>query len=207
METVVLIHGLWLGGWAMRMLAKRLRRADYNVVCMSYRTVRCSPKQNAEALYLLASEIKSTRIHFVAHSLGGIVVLKMLERYHWQHPGRIVMLGSPLMGSRKAKRLYRLPFGKRLLGQSVAQGLMQAQLFNPEDYEIGMIAGTAAIGIGLLLGPMAEPNDSTVAVSETQLPGLKATRLIHTSHTAMLINAQVAEEVKHFLKYGYFSSQ
>lgn len=204
-QTVILVHGLWLGKWVMKKLAVNLQKNGYEVMVLGYSSTKQSPAENAAALYELASQVQTPIVHFVAHSLGGIVVLKFLRQYTWTRPGRVVLLGSPLLGSEKAKRLYRLPLGKKMLGRSVDNGLLSALHASPESREIGMIAGTSPLGLGLILGRLHEPNDGTVAVSETGLPGISETRLIKTSHTGMLFNLQVANEVTAFLRHGHFS--
>ena len=74
METVVLIHGLWFSGWSMSLLRHRLLRAGYRVKVFSYPTVSVDLDANARALARFATGQQGDRLHFVAHSLGGLVL-------------------------------------------------------------------------------------------------------------------------------------
>jgi hypothetical protein len=73
------------------------------------------------------------------------------------------------------------------------------------DRDIGMIAGSRSIGLGLLLGGLGEPGDGTVAVAETRAEGLRQHRLLPVTHTGMLFSKQVAREVAYFLRTGSFT--
>jgi hypothetical protein len=71
--------------------------------------------------------------------------------------------------------------------------------------ELGVIAGTRAMGLGRLFTRFDEDFDGTVGVSETQLPGLKAHLALPVSHMGMLIDASVARQVGAFLETGMFT--
>ena len=98
--TVVLVHGLWFGAWSMRLLGRRLRRAGFATLSFRYRSIRGALDEHAAALAEYAAAAGGEVRHFVAHSLGGLVTLRMLAGHPELPAGRVVLLGSPVKGSR-----------------------------------------------------------------------------------------------------------
>ena len=204
MQAIVLIHGIWVSGWVMKPLARFLEAQGYATSLFCYPSVTRSPVENAMPLQRHVETLDAEQVHFVAHSLGGVLLLNFFSHYPEQRPGRLVILGSPLNGSTKAKRILALPFGRKMLGRSVIGGLLDGGLRCPPGREVGVIAGSRALGLGLLLGPFRQPNDGTVAVAETRLGGLSDHLVLHTSHTGMLLSKQVAGQVLAFIREGRF---
>ena len=90
-------------------------------------------------------------------------------------PGRIVFLGSPVQGSSAAQHLARLPFGRSIMGLTANEVLLaprERRWSGARD--LGVIAGNLPLGLGRLVGPLDGPNDGTVLVDETRLPGATA---------------------------------
>ena len=141
----------------------------------------------------------------MAHSLGGLVTLRMLADNGDLPPGRVVLLGSPLRGSASARKSTELPGGGRLIG-AVRSALSSGITVPLIGRDIGMIAGSRSVGLGLLLGGLDGPGDGTVAVSETRSEGLREHRLLPVTHTGMLFSKEVAREVTGFLRTGNFST-
>jgi pimeloyl-ACP methyl ester carboxylesterase len=157
MSTVaVYVHGLWLTGFEGGLLRRRLAR-DLNAEtrAFSYPSVLSSMADNARALAEFLHGIRADTLHLVGHSLGGLVILKLFEQGYGADlaPGRIVLLGSPLAGSRTAHNVARLPFGRRILGRGVEEELLNARerRWNGQR-ELGVIAGNLSIGLGRLVG-------------------------------------------------------
>ena len=217
--VVVYVHGLWLEGWESFLLRRRLSRAlDAHCCVFRYSSVGTGVADNAIALANYLAVIETETLHLVAHSLGGLVILKLFELSAPGGPlagaaqrlpsGRIVLAGSPVRGSRSAERLARLPFGRALLGSS-ASDLLQRQR-EPHwagGRDLGVIAGDLAVGLGRLMGPMgAAPNDGTVWLDETNLPGATQQLRVPVSHSGMVFSAEVARQVAAFLKSGRFEA-
>jgi pimeloyl-ACP methyl ester carboxylesterase len=202
--VVVLVHGLWFGAWALGLLARRLRQAGFEPRRFRYRSTRADLEAHARALRQFVGGRGDPPLHFVAHSLGGLVTLRMLAGAADLPDGRVVLLGSPLGGSVAARKSARLPGARRLLG--AARGPLESGYAERvENREIGMIAGSRPVGLGLLLGGLGSPGDGTVAVAETRADGLCAHCLLPVTHTGMLFSKAVASEVVHFLRAGSFS--
>ena len=120
MEAVVLVHGLWVHGAVMLLLQRRIARAGYRVLAYSYPTVKLSLTENAQRLARYCRDIAAPRLHFVGHSLGGLIVLRMLELEGGLPPGRVVLAGMPFTGSFAAHRL--LPPARRTGGAGAQPG-------------------------------------------------------------------------------------
>ncbi len=202
-ESVVVVHGLWMKGFEMFLLQWRLRRAGYRVYRFSYRSVARDLIENARQLNIFLQQVEGEKVHFVAHSLGGLVVRRLLHDFPEQRPGYIVTLGSPHSGSYVADRLSRMGWFRRLLGYSFPT--LTGQLFPWHgERPLGSIAGDLSIGIGQVVRSLPCPNDGTVSVDETQLVGMSDHVVVHASHMALLFSRSAAEQTLHFLYYGNF---
>ena len=107
-DTIILVPGIGLGGFEFLMLARQLRKQQYNVKIFWKNPWRTSLASSAKALHDFLS--KQPTSHLVAHSFGGVVVLKMLQDYPQLVVGNVVMLGSPLAGCLAAQRVLKIPF-------------------------------------------------------------------------------------------------
>jgi pimeloyl-ACP methyl ester carboxylesterase len=203
-DEVILLHGLWFGAWAMAPLARRLKARGFSVRRFRYRPTRAALDEHARALRVFAKDSPSARQHFVAHSLGGLVVLRMLTAFESPAPGRVVLLGSPLKGSIAAHKAARIPGSSVLLGEA-RDALRDGYAAPPAKREVGMIAGTRSVGLGWLVGGLDGPGDGTVAVSETQVDGLAAHVVVPVSHTGLVYSRQVAQLTADFLENGHFA--
>jgi len=209
---VVYVHGLWLSGAEGLLLRRRLSRlVGVETRAFNYPSVRSPLEENAAALERALTALRADRLHLVAHSLGGLVVLALFDRLARSAgsslpPGRVVLMGSPVRGCRSARRLARLPGGRTILGRTAADGLL-----TPRDRrwdggrDLGVIAGASGHGLGRLLGPLPEPNDGTVLVEETDLPGAGDRLTLDTSHSGMIFSGVVARQVAAFLMAGRFA--
>jgi len=209
-SALILAHGLWLGGWALQRLARRLRAAGRSDVrIFSWPTISHGLDANAQNLRAFADHLEAGRIDWIGHSLGGVLILRMLAGWADAPPGRIVCLGSPLAGSRSAERLARVGPGRRLTGRSIADGVLAtsaAEWCPPElAARTGVIAGTRGMGAGRLLGRLEPPHDGTVRVAETELPGLADHLVLNVTHTGLLFSRAAAGAAETFLREGKFA--
>jgi pimeloyl-ACP methyl ester carboxylesterase len=210
MSTVVVyVHGLWLTGIEGGLLRRRLAQSlDAETHAFSYASVKSSISTNAEALREFLTALRADTLHLVGHSLGGLVILKLFEQGGAAAlpPGRIVFMGSPLNGSRAALNLARVPLGKMLLGRGVHEELLipHERRWRGER-DLGVIAGSLSVGLGKLVGARGAPNDGTIFVDETQLPGISQHLIVPVSHTGLPFSKSVALQVGAFLESGKFS--
>jgi pimeloyl-ACP methyl ester carboxylesterase len=202
---VVIVHGLWLRGYEFFLLRDRLAAAGFAPSMFHYRSTHDSLRDVTSAL---ASHLRSFGgpVHVVAHSLGGVITVETYASEGDLPPGRVVLLGAPVQGSRAARGVARFAWGSPLLGP-----LAQAELCRPCDRrwqserEIGVIAGSLGFGLGRWFADLPSPHDGTIAEEETRLPGAKASLMLHVSHMGMLLSREVADAAIKFLREGHLS--
>jgi pimeloyl-ACP methyl ester carboxylesterase len=207
--AAVFVHGLWLNGAEFTLLRRRLVRAyGFEGHRFSYPTIRGSLDATLERLARFVERIDADRVHFIGHSLGGLVLHRYFESATGLPPGRVVFLGSPTVKSLTAETVGRLRLLAPLIGPLVAGELGQTKATREWrcDRELGCIAGTRPIGLGRFFARFDEDCDGTVGVSETKLPGHTAHMTLPVSHMGMLMSPQVAVQVGSFLETGRFSS-
>lgn len=205
-ETVVLVHGLWMNGLDMSLLAARTRRKGYKTAQFSYNSVGKSPRENAGLLQQYIQELESPVIHFIGHSLGGLVIRHLFHDYPAQRPGRVVTLGTPHKGSYSASRLEHQIVGRWMLGNSVDSGLLGDVPAWDGSRDLGSIAGNLRFGLGIIIPGVPVPNDGTVAVEETRLDNMSDHITVSASHFGLLLSSRAASLSLEFLREGDFSS-
>lgn len=192
-------------GLEMGVLRHRIQRNGFHAVRFPYQSLRIPLSENISLLQKFVEQQDSSVVHFVGHSLGGVVILRLFQEFPDQRPGRIVLLGSPVRGCHAARHLSRTAFGRVLLGQSLGPELLDGMPDWDGRRELGIIAGTLGVGMGRVVGgDVPTPCDGTVAVCETELPGAADHIALPVSHTSMLVSADVAHQVCTFLRAGHF---
>jgi pimeloyl-ACP methyl ester carboxylesterase len=201
-QPVLLLHGLMMRRPALWLLARRLRRRGFAPVLFSYPTLWKSPAVAMERLAMRLYSFGNGPVHVVAHSLGGLIAVQACNQFQQLPAGRIVCLGSPLAGSSAARGLADKHLGW-IAGRSgplLRGGLAQL----PPGRQVGMVAGVHSIGLGKYFGELDGPNDGTVAVWETRLPGMRDHVTVPSSHTGLVLSPLVAELTGNFLETGHF---
>jgi pimeloyl-ACP methyl ester carboxylesterase len=203
-EVVVLIHGLFMSGREMALLRRQLAVAGFSTRQFSYPSVRVSPAVAARLLGDFVADIEVPVVHYVAHSLGGLVLRHFLHGDPDGRPGRVVTLATPHQGSRAAQAIAKTALGRRLLGRSIEQGLLGDVPAWPDQRALGIIAGSRGIGLGRLLARLDLPHDGTVAAAETELSAATDRIRLPVSHFGGLFSREVADQVIYFLREGHF---
>lgn len=218
-ETVVLLHGLGRTDRSMRPLERRLSEAGFRVENIGYPSLDEDPETLVAQLRarIAACCAGAPRVHFVTHSLGGILVRAALAETAPEDPGRkaldgvvvgrVVMLAPPNQGSQLVDALRKLELFERMLGPTARQlGTGEDSLpkhLPPPTYEVGIIAGNVGISpLGAVL--LEGASDGTVSVESTRLPGMTDFLIVPHSHTFIMQSATVAEQVVEFLRRGRF---
>jgi hypothetical protein len=205
---VIYVHGLWLNGQESVVLRRRLARAlSCRIHVFHYASVAASMREIGQKLSDLVATIGPQTLHFVGHSLGGLVIYRFLEGFRLELPGRVVFLGTPSVASAAAvEAANRIAVARTMLGRCVGDELLHER---PRHWRftqpLGIIAGTRSIGLGQFIAQFQEPNDGSVAVSETLMPGAQSVLTLPVSHMGMLISAEAARQTALFLREGHFS--
>lgn len=203
---VIVVHGLWVHGLVMEYLAHQLIKNGFEAQTWSYPSMRLTLTENAQRLAEYCNGLAVPRLNIVAHSMGGLVVLRMLELAPAIQCERLVLLGTPYTGSAAAQRLAQFPGGELLLGKSIRQWLNEPRP-GMRAQQAGVIAGTRGLGLGAMIGAdLPEPHDGVVAVAETVIPGVTERITVNVSHTEMLFSSEVARQCCAFLRHGNFDS-
>jgi Alpha/beta hydrolase family len=192
----------------MRLMQRRFERRGYDVHAYSYPTMRLTLRENAERLGRYCKALTGGRLHFVGHSMGGLVALQAAALVPAACRGRIVLIGTPFADSFSGRCVQRLPGGRRVLGKCMGQWLADSCAVTADDCEVGVIAGSGGVGLGRVVAPgLPKPNDGVVAVSETIVPGMRDHVVLPVSHTAMLISQEVVRQACEFLERGKFARE
>lgn len=210
-ETVVLVHGLGRTRVSMTLLGSRIGAAGYRVVNIGYPSTREPMERVVELLKADLDECcgELETLHFVTHSMGGIVVRRFLAKYSPEHQGRVVMLSPPSQGSEIVDTFGDSPLRRLLLGPSGSRlgtdSLSIPNRLGPAEFELGIIAGNRTLNpITSWLIP--GPDDGKVAVDRARVEGAEFL-VVPYSHTFIMNRQEVADEVVSFLRSGKFTRE
>lgn len=204
-DRVLLVHGLWLSPWVMGRLRLHFQRNGFRTAVFNYTTIRRDVAGNAALLAQRVAELAGEgTVHLVAHSLGGLVTVRMLHEFPMLPVGRVVTLGTPYQGSAIARVVAGLPGGGTLMAHSMS-GLERGSVERiPQGREVGSLAGDLALGPNLVFWNLPYPNDGTVAVAETRIEGLSDHWVLPVTHMGLLVSQRAAELTENFLRHGRF---
>jgi pimeloyl-ACP methyl ester carboxylesterase len=202
-RDVVLVPGLWVPALSMALVAARLAREGFAPRLFGY-AGRDAFEANVEQLVEFSrGALQGRPAHFVGHSLGGLLVLQTLNRHPEVPLGSAVLLGSPVRGCLAGRRLGRAGIGRWMMG--ACQGLWEEKDIAWHRQEpLGVIAGTAPIGLGRVLGRLPGPNDGVVCVEETTVRGMAARALVPVGHSPLVVSSRVSRLIAQFMRYGRF---
>jgi pimeloyl-ACP methyl ester carboxylesterase len=211
-EWVILLHGLGRFKQSMSMIEKHLRSLGYSTINLAYPSTTKSIETIAETHLAAAiqncEERRAGKIHFVGHSLGGIIVRQYLQRHSVPAGSRLVMLSPPNQGSELVDLLMQIPLLYQWVtgpaGQELGRGPNSVvHRLKPVGIEIGVIAGNLSINL-LFSAFLDGPDDGTVSVKSTMLPEMRDFLSVPNIHTFIMRDPLVMRQVAHFLKHGRF---
>lgn len=211
-ECVVLLHGLLRTSASMQPMEQALTEAGYAVVNVDYP----SREYGLEVLAPLAVEAglggcrakaDVERIHFVTHSLGGILVRQYLASHEIPELGRVVMLAPPNQGTVAVDTLRDVPgfdWMNGPVGAQMGKGEGSAVLaLGPADFEVGIIAGNRTID-PITSAVLPDPDDGRVSVEDTKLEGMRDFIVVEHSHAFIMRMPRTIELTLAFLASGNF---
>lgn len=175
-SCVVLLHGLARSDSSMKQLEIELQKQNFQTINVDYPSRDYAIEELAETVIPLAlAQCSNTaEIHFVTHSMGGILVRQYLSRHKIPSLGRVVMLGPPNKGSEVVDKLKNVPgfhFINGDAGLQLGTGSMSIpNRLGPADFDLGIIAGTGSINL-ILSALIPDTDDGKVSVERTKLEG------------------------------------
>lgn len=214
-ECVVLLHGLIRSSTSMNKMQRELDEAGFVTANIDYPSRDYTVEELAdmavpEGLAECRSHDDVERIHFVTHSLGGILVRQYLSNSDIPELGRVVMLGPPNQGSIAADDMGDVPGFEWLngpAGRQLGKGDDSVPLkLGPADFEVGIIAGNRTID-PITSAVLENPDDGRVSVEDTKLEGMADFVVVEHSHAFMMRMREPIELTISFLQTGEFDDE
>jgi len=210
-ECVILLHGIAKSAASMKKLDAYLREQGYRTVNFTYPSTT-EPIEVLAETYLPKAIAQCTadhsaKIHFVTHSMGGIVVRQYLQTHTLPPGSRMVMLAPPNRGSEVTDSLKGLTIYKWIhgpAGQELGTGPEGIpRRLKPVSIDVGVIAGNKSYN-PIFSSMIPGPDDGTIAVERTKLKEMKDFLVVSSTHTFIMDNPLVMKQVVHFLEKGKF---
>ncbi|MCF7802420.1 MAG: alpha/beta fold hydrolase [Candidatus Marinimicrobia bacterium] len=209
-DYLILLHGLGRSETSMLLLEYNLRKDDYEILNIDYPGRSISIDEIAagleDSLRILCPDT-TRKMHFITHSMGGIVLRYYLAEHDIPNLGRVVMLAPPNEGSQIVDEVGDWWLFEVLMGPAGEElgtsSLSVPKQLPPVDYPVGIIAGNVSIAphfSAILPGP----DDGAVSVSHTQVAGMTDFLVVPYPHTLMVSIPKIAEEAAYFLENGRF---
>lgn len=210
-DGIVLLHGIARRSSSLATLEAALQAEGYRTLNLDY------PARSqciADIVALMREPVTSFcedldgRLHFVTHSMGGLVARAYINRHRPERLGHIVMLAPPNEGSEIADTLgnnllFRAFFGPAGSELGTVRPDALCEILGDVDYPLGVIAGDRSFyPIGSLMLPGA--NDGRVSVERTKVAGMADHITIHATHPLIMRNREAIAQTLHFLKHGRF---
>jgi pimeloyl-ACP methyl ester carboxylesterase len=211
-DGVVLLHGIGRTALSFRKMQLALEHADFATLNLDYASRRKALEGLAEdihpAIQHFADRIDGS-IHFVGHSMGGLLARVYIARHRPKRLGRVVMLGTPNSGSEIVDRLknfgpYRAFFGPAGQQLGTQRDATIEALFPPLDYPAGIVAGNRSID-PLASRFLPRPHDGRVSIANTKLEGMADHVVVAASHPWLVRNSEAIAQTIAFLREGRFN--
>lgn len=206
-DVVVLLHGLGRTSLSLLIAHALLRKAGYRCVSIHYPSRSRTIEELARYVRARLPDGTEGKVHFLTHSMGGLIARYLLRFDRPASLGRVVMLAPPNQGSQLAGRLRRSGIFEKVLGPAAKQlgsgSELLAELLGPIDFELGVITGDRPRGT-----PLARlirgPSDGKVAIDEARIDGMADFLVVHRGHTFIMNDPKVIRQAAHFFETGSF---
>jgi hypothetical protein len=208
-EHIVLLHGIARSSSSMSTVADLAKKAGYNVINIDYDSTNKDLLTLARKLdRKLKAKKLSKPMHFITHSMGGLLTRVYIAHHRPTNLGSVAMLGPPNKGSEvadwlKENLLYQTYYGPAGQELGTKQGKTLTSLL-PIDYPLGIIAGNQSID-PISSNIIPGNDDGKVSIENTKIDGMKDHIVMSTTHAFMMHNDDVVKQALYFIKNGKFS--
>jgi len=212
-QGAVLLHGFGALPATMWPIKKQLSNAGFETLSPFYPSWRMPLNRIITKLHTpinaFAQRLNGP-LHFIGHSMGGLIIRAYIKRYRPANLGHVVMLGTPNSGSELADFLNSYQLLRPILGRAAPALITQRDTRSVRqlgivDYPIGIIAGNRALINGPLAAILPRPHDGKVSVAATHVEEESDHMVAPVTHTMLPYNQAVRSQALHFLQYGAFS--
>ncbi len=210
-DKILLIHGLAENSRWMSFFELSLRAAGYDAAAIDYPSTSYSMEELMEQHIkpFIDTHKDAESLHFVTHSMGGILLHHFLSKYNLPNRGRVVMLTPGFNGSPTITVLSHFPWFENILGQAGMQSADNEYCFSRnlppvEDYEVGIVAGNLALD-PISWFAIEAPNDGKTSIEGTKIDGMKDHIVLPVSHDTVLASPIALYQTLYFLEHGYFA--
>lgn len=210
-EGVVLLHGIARRSASLGRMERAFRAEGFHTLNLNY------PGRKADLASIVAEVAPQVagfaagvaRVHFVTHSMGGLVARGLINRHRPANLGRVVMLGTPNGGSEVADFLhrmlpYRLFFGPAGVQLTTFRDRDLVALLGEVDFPLGIIAADRSIWLIESFLILPRPNDGRVSVARTRVAGMTDHLTIHSTHDLLILNRAAIAASLRFIRQGRF---
>ena len=208
-DCIILLHGLARTKRSMVALQNKLSNYEYEVINIGYPSTKMSIEKLEDYIKKQIDKYEfhpERKIHFVTHSMGGIIVRYYLKRQKLNNLGRVVMVSPPNKGSQLAD-FYGSYLIREIFGPSAQQLKTDLSSFpnrlGAVDFDLGIIAGDKNSNPFYALFFSTE-NDGKVSVENAKVAGMLDFLTVHRSHQNILYSQEVIEQIVYFIENGHF---
>lgn len=212
-DYVILVHGFSWAKPPLRTLGRNLHEQGFHTIEIHY-PIRSIPMSEVVQDYILPvvkehCTDSNRRIHFVGHSMGCIMIRKMLKEHEIERMGRVVLLAAPNKGTEIASFFSRAPIIRKMLGEAVHQVGTEPESVPNQlgavDFSPGIIMGTRS-DFPIVPAMIPGADDGVVRVDSGPVPGMAAFITLPTTHIRMPSTRAACTQTAHFLRTGKFAS-
>ena len=211
-DRVLLLHGIARRSGSLASLERAVAAAGYRTLNLDYPSRRKPLEELVEDVQRVAADFMDGHdgcVHFVTHSMGGLLARAYVARHRPIAMGRVVMLAPPNQGSEVADLLsgngpYRRFFGPAGAQLGTQRDRQVRDLLGTVDYSLGVIAGDRSMyPLSWMLIPGS--NDGRVSVARTMVDGMTDHMVVHATHPMIMRNRQAIDQTVYFLRHGHFA--